>query len=114
MAYYDLFLAQKLTGVFEESKSLLQQFIEISESVYKVGKGRSRMCSRRRSRSRAFWIVSPCCSAREKRRRPASIRCCIAPRRLQFILPSEIPKPKLAYTLDQLYRKAAENNPWCG
>lgn len=37
MAYYDLFLAQKITEVVEKNKTLLQQFAEISEARYKVG-----------------------------------------------------------------------------
>jgi outer membrane protein TolC len=38
MAYYDLFLAQKSREIVEKNKNLLQQFAEISEARYKVGR----------------------------------------------------------------------------
>src|SRR5262249_17823020 len=38
IAYYDLFLAQKSREIVEKNKNLLQQFAEISEARYKVGR----------------------------------------------------------------------------
>jgi cobalt-zinc-cadmium efflux system outer membrane protein len=110
-AYYDLFLAQKLTDVVEDSRKLLQQFAEISESQYEVGKGaqqdvikadveisrlQDRLAGLERDRGSAQARVNTLLY------RPADT---------PIVVPSEIPTPKPAYTLDELYRKAESNNP---
>jgi outer membrane protein, heavy metal efflux system len=111
MAYYDLFLARKLTEVVDKSKSLLQQFAEISESVYKVGKGTQQDVLKSQVEvSRLLDRLAVL--QREGNSAQARIDTLLfrSPEN-PVVVPSEIPKPKLAYTLDQLYQKAVENNP---
>jgi outer membrane protein TolC len=111
IAYYDLFLAQKLTEVVEKSKALLQQFVEISESVYKVGRGAQQDVLKAQVEvSRLLDRLT----VLERERDTALVRINTLLYRspeTAVVASSEIPGPKLAYTLDQLYQKAAENNP---
>ncbi len=110
-AYYDLFRAQKLIEVAEKSKRLLQQFAEISEAVYKVGKGAQQdllkaqvEVSHLQDRLTVFHQERETAQARINTllyRNPEA----------PVVTPADLPRPKLAYTLDQLYRKAGENNP---
>jgi len=110
-AYYDLFLAEKLTEVVEKSKALLQQFVEISESVYKVGKGAQQDVLKAQVEvSRLLDRLTVLRSERES----AQVRIntlLYRPPDTPVEVPSEISRPKLACTLDQLYQKAEENNP---
>jgi outer membrane protein, heavy metal efflux system len=111
MAYYDLFLAQKLTEVVTRSKTLLEQFVEISESTYKVGKGTQQDVLKAQVEvSRLLDRLAVL--QRENNSAQARIDTLLfrSPED-PIAVPSDIPKPKFGYTLDQLYRKAVENNP---
>ncbi len=111
MAYYDLFQAQKLTEVVEKSKSLLQQFVEISESLYKVGKGAQQdVLKAQVELSRLLDRLA----VLQQEKETAQVRINTLLYRLPdtaVVAPSEMSRPKLAFTLDQLYRKAETNNP---
>ncbi len=110
-AYYDLFLAQKLTNVVNKSKSLLQQFVEISEAQYKVGKGAQQDVIKAQVEvSRLLDRLAVLDQERETAQARINTLLYRAPE-TQVVAASEIPKPKLAYTLDQLYKKAESNNP---
>lgn len=110
-AYYDLFLARKLTDVVESSRKLLQQFAEISESQYKVGS------AAQQDVIKADVEVSKLLGRlevlkRETETAQARINTLLyRPPDTQIAVPSEIPVPKLGYTLDELYKKAETNNP---
>ncbi len=110
MAYYDLFLAQKLAEVVEKSKTLLQQFVEISESLYKVGKGAQQDVLKAQVEvSRLLDRLA----VLQREKESARARINTLPYRspdTQVTAPSDTPRPKLACTLDQLYMKAEENN----
>jgi outer membrane protein TolC len=110
-AYYDLFLAQKLAEVVEKSKSLLQQFVEISESVYKVGKGAQQDVLKAQVEvSRLLDRLAVL--QRDREAAQARINTLLyRPPDTAVVAPSEISRPKLAYTLDDLYKKAEANNP---
>jgi outer membrane protein TolC len=111
MAYYDLFLAQKLTDVVQKSKSLLEQFVEISQAQYTVGKGAQQDVLKAQVEvSRLLDRLAVL--ERDKETAQARINTLLyrPPDTPIGNLP-EIPKPQLAYSLDQLYQKAAANNP---
>jgi len=110
-AYYDLFLAQKLADIVENSGKLLQQFAEISESQYKVGKGAQQdvikadvEVARLLDRLAGF--------ERDRGSARARINTLLyrSPE-TPVTVPSDMPTPKLAFTLDELYRSAESNNP---
>jgi outer membrane protein TolC len=110
-AYYDLFLAQKLSEVVENSRKLLQQFAEISESQYKVGKGTQQdvikadvEVSRLLDRSTEFERDKASAQARINTLLYRSPDTSVA-------APADMPVPKLAYTMDELYKKGEANNP---
>jgi outer membrane protein, heavy metal efflux system len=110
-AYYDLFLACKLTEVVEKSKSLLEQFVEISESIYKVGKGTQQDVLKAQVEvSRLLDRLAVL--QREGNSAQARIDTLLfrSPEN-PVTVPSELPRPKLGYTLDQFYRKAVAGNP---
>jgi len=111
MAYYDLFLAQRLTEVLGKSRELLQQFVDISEAQYRVGKGTQQDLLKARVESTRLLDRL---AVLERERDTAQTRINILLRRppdsVLERLP-EIPVPKLDYTLDQLYLKALENDP---
>jgi cobalt-zinc-cadmium efflux system outer membrane protein len=111
MAYYDLFLAIRLTSVVEKSKALLEQFAEISSARYKVGQGTQQDVLK--SQVEVSRLLDKLAILRRERE--------TAEARINTLLfrPPETPigplpdisKPTLAMTLDQLYQKAAANNP---
>ena len=111
MSYYDLLLAQKLTDVVEKSKTLLQQFAEISEARYRVGQGAQqdilkaqvevsrlldRLATLRRERDTAHARINTLLY------RPPDTPLGPMP---------QMSKPKFDRTLDELYDKALANNP---
>ncbi len=110
-AYYDLYLAQKLIDVVHKSRSLIRQFAEISESQYKVGKGAQQdVIKAEVEASRLLDRLAVL--QREREIAQARINTLLyRPPETPVRAPSEIPKPKLAYTLDQLYKQAESNNP---
>ncbi len=110
-AYYDLFLAQKLTAVIENSKRLLQQFTEISESQYKVGKGAQQDILKAEVEA-AKLIDRLAGLEREQGSAQAKINTLLyrSPE-TPVMAPTDLPPPKLAHTLDELYKKAESNNP---
>jgi outer membrane protein, heavy metal efflux system len=110
-AYYDLFLAQKLAQIVNQSKILLQEFADISASLYKVGKGAQQdvlkaqvEVSRLLDRSTVLQQQSGTAQARINTLLVRDPNTPVTP-------PAELPKPRLAYSLDQLYKKSEENNP---
>ena len=110
-AYYDLFLAQKLTEVVENSGKLLQQFAEISESQYQVGKGAQQDLIKAdveilRLQDRLAELE------RNKGSAQARINTLLyRPPDIPIAAPADMAVPKLAQTLDELYRKAEGSNP---
>ncbi len=111
MAYYDYFLARKLTGVVEKSKQLLAQFADVSEARYKVGEGAQqdvikaqvevsrlldRLATLRRDQDAALVRINT-----------LLLR---APDTPVGDIP-DLPKPPAIPNLDELYHKAAGNNP---
>ncbi len=110
-AYYDLYLARKLTEVVERSKALLSQFAEISEARYTVGQGAQqdviksqvevsrlldRLATLRRDEDSAVTRINTLLYR--------------APETPVGPMP-ELPKPKLDQSIEELYRKAAGGNP---
>ncbi len=110
-AYYDLFLAQKLTEVVENSGKLLRQFAEISESQYKVGKGAQQDIIKAdveisRLQDRLTELE------RDKASAQARINTLLyRPPDTPVTVPADMAVPKLDQTLDELYKKAEANNP---
>ncbi len=111
MNYYDLLLAQQLTDVVEKSRTLLQQFSEISEARYRVGQGAQqdilkaqvevsrlldRLATLRRERDTALARINTLLY------RPPDTPVGPMP---------EVSKPRFDWTLDQLYQKAVASNP---
>lgn len=111
MNYYDLLLAQQLTDVVEKSRTLLQQFSEISEARYRVGQGAQqdilkaqvevsrlldRLATLRRERDTALARINTLLY------RPPDTPVGPMP---------EVSKPRFDWTLDQLYQKAVTSNP---
>jgi outer membrane protein TolC len=110
-AYYDLFLAEKLIGVVEKSKALLEQFAEISAARYKVGQGAQQDVLKAQVEvSRLLDRLAV--QHREEETAQARINTLLyrAPDTPIGPLP-DVSRPKLAWTLDQLYQKAVANNP---
>jgi outer membrane protein TolC len=111
MAYYDLFLAEELIGVVEKSKALLEQFAEISAARYKVGQGAQQDVLKAQVEvSRLLDRLAVL--HREEETAQARINTLLyrAPDTPIGPLP-DVSRPKLAWTLDQLYQKALANNP---
>jgi cobalt-zinc-cadmium efflux system outer membrane protein len=111
MAYYDLFLARKLTEVAEKSKGLLEQFAEISQARYKVGQGAQQDVLKAQVEvSRLLDRLAVL--HREEETAQARINTLLyrAPDTPIGPLP-DVFRPKFAWTLDQLYQKALANNP---
>ncbi len=110
-AYYELFLAKKLTTVVENSRKLLVQFAEISESQYKVGKGAQQDVIKAdvevsKLEDRLAELERDIGSAQ------ARINTLLyRPPDTPVAVPTDISTPTLAYTLDELYKKAERNNP---
>jgi outer membrane protein TolC len=111
MNYYDLLLAQQLTDVVGKSRTLLQQFSEISEARYRVGQGAQqdilkaqvevsrlldRLATLRRERDTALARINTLLY------RPPDTPVGPMP---------EVSKPRFDWTLDQLYQKAVTSNP---
>ena len=110
-AYYDLFLAQKLTDVLENTRELLQQFAEISESQYKIGKGAQQDVIKAELE---VSLLLDRLAGLERDRESAKARINTLLYRspeTPVYVPKEISMPKLPYTLDELYKKATANNP---
>ncbi len=110
-AYYDFFLAQKLEEVTVKSRDLLVQFSEISSARYKVGEGvqqdvlkaqvevsrlLDRLASLRRDQDAALVRINSLLY-----RPPDTAIGKLA----------DLPRPHLDWKMDQLYQKAAADNP---
>ncbi len=111
MSYYDLLLAQKLTDVVEKSRTLLQQFAEISEARYKVGQGAQQDILK--SQVEVSRLLDRLATLRrEKDTAQARINTLLYRPPDTPIGPApEMSKPQFAWTLDGLYDKALANNP---
>jgi len=111
MNYYDLLLAQKLSEVVEKSKTLLQQFSEISEARYRVGQGAQQDILKAQVEvSRLLDRLATL--RRERDTAQARINALLYRSPDTPVDPTpEMSKPKFAWTLDQLYEKALANNP---
>ena len=110
-AYYDLFLAQKLTAVVENSQTLLRQFTEISESQYKVGKG-AQQDLLKASVELAKLLDRLAGLERDQGSAQARINALLhRPPETLITVPADLPPPRLAYPMDELYKKAESNNP---
>jgi outer membrane protein TolC len=110
-AYYDLFLAQKLIGVIENSQKLLRQFAEISESQYKVGKGAQQDIIK--ANVETLRLLDRLTEL-ERGKASAQVRIntlLYRPPNAKIVPPSDLAVPKFAQTLDELYNKAESNNP---
>jgi len=111
MAYYDLYLAQKLTDVVEKSKELLTQFTEVSEARYKVGQGAQQDVIK--SQVEVSRLLDRLLILRRERE--------VALARINALLyrapdtpidrVPELSKPSFSWRLEDLYRKATDNNP---
>lgn len=110
-AYYDLFLAQKLTAVVENTMNLLQQFAQISESQYKVGKAAQQdVIKAEVELSRLLDRLAVL--ERDKATAQARINTLLyRPVDTPVVVPSDLSEPKRDFTLDELYKKAELNNP---
>jgi outer membrane protein, heavy metal efflux system len=110
-AYYDLFLAQKLSSVVDNSKKLLRQFAEISEAQYRIGKGAQQdiikaevEVSRLQARLAEFENALISAQVRINTllyRQPDT----------QIVLPADLSIPQFTRTLEELYEKAKNKNP---
>ena len=111
MSYYDLILAQKLTDVVEESRTLLQQFAEITEARYKVGQGAQQDILKAQVEvSRLLDRLATL--RRERDTAQARINTLLyRPPETPIGPTPEMSKPKFDWTLDELYDKALANNP---
>lgn len=111
MAYYDLYLAQKLADVVEKSKDLLTQFTEISEARYKVGQGEQQDVIK--SQVEISRLLDRLATLRrEEDAALARINTLLyRPPDTPIDRVQELPKPKFAWSLEALYRKASDNNP---
>jgi outer membrane protein TolC len=110
-AYYDLYLAQKLTAAVEKSKDLLGQFAEISRARYQVGQGAQQDVLKSQVEiSRLLDRLAVLQRDRETAQVRINTLLYRAPDTPIGPLP-EVPRPKLAWTLDQLHQKALANNP---
>ena len=110
-SYYDLFLAQKLAAVVENTGTLLRQFAEISESQYKVGKGAQQDVIKADLET-ARLLDRLAGLERDRESAKARINTLLyRPPGTEVTVPSEISIPKLGYTLDELYQKAGSGNP---
>ncbi len=110
-AYYDLYLAQTLTDVVGKSKALLTQFSEISEARYKVGQGEQQDVIK--SQVEISRLLDRLATLeRDKDAAIARINTLLyRPPDTPLDRVPELPKPKLALSLDDLYRKAGDDNP---
>jgi len=111
MAYYELYLAQKLTDIVEKSKELLTQFMEISEARYKVGLGAQQDVIK--SQVEVSRLLDRLATLRREGE-VALVRI----NTLLYRAPDahidrvpELSKPKFSWSLEDLYRKATDNNP---
>ncbi len=111
MAYYDLYMAQKLTDIVNKSKDLLTQFREISEARYKVGEGEQQdLIKSQVEISRLLDRLTTL--QREKDTAAARINTLLyRPPDSPIDRVPELPVPKLTVSLDDLYHKASDNNP---
>ena len=110
-AYYDLYLARKLTEVVEKSKGLLSQFAEISQARYRVGQGAQQDVIK--SQVEVSRLLDRLATLRrDEDSALARINTLVyrAPETPVGPLP-ELSKPRLAQSIDELYRKAADDNP---
>ncbi len=111
MAYYDLYLSQTLTDVVSKSKALLTQFAEISEARYKVGQGEQQDVIKSQVEvSRLLDRLATLQRDRDSALARINTLLYRSPDATIDRLP-ELPKPKLALSLGDLYRKASDNNP---
>lgn len=110
-AYYDLFLARKLISVVENSRQLLQQFAEISQSQYKVGKGAQQDVIKADVET-AKLLDRLAGLERDEGSAEARINTLMyrSPD-TAITVPSDLPRPQVAYALDELHKKAESNNP---
>ncbi len=111
MAYYDLYMAQKLTDIVDKSKDLLNQFREISEARYRVGQGEQQDVIKSQVEiSRQLDRLTTL--QREKDAAAARINTLLyRPPDTPIDRVPELTKPRLALSLDDLYRKASDDNP---
>jgi outer membrane protein TolC len=110
-AYYDLFLAQKLTEVVEKSRSLLLQFSEISEARYRVGQGAQQDILKAQVEvSRLLDRLATLSRERDTAQARINTLLYRPPDTPIGQLP-EVSKPRFTWTLDQLYAKAVADNP---
>jgi len=110
-AYYDLFLAQKLIGVVENSQTILRQFAAISESQYKTGKGAQQDIIKAEVEVARLLARS---AELEKDKATAQARINTLLYRspnIPVAAQTDLPIPKLAFTVDELYKKAESNYP---
>jgi cobalt-zinc-cadmium efflux system outer membrane protein len=111
MAYYDFYLAQKLTDVVEKSKELLTQFTEISEARYKVGQGAQQDTIK--SQVEVSRLLDRLATLQRERE--------VALARINTLLyrvpdtpidrVPELSKPGFSWRFEDLYKKATDNNP---
>ncbi len=111
MAYYDYFLAQKLTEVVEKSRELLLQFSEISQARYKVGQAAQQDVLKSQVEvSRLLDQLAVL--AQQKGTAQARINTLLyRPPDTPIGRVSELEKPKFDWTLDELYKLAMAKNP---
>jgi len=110
-AYYDLFLAQKLTSVVEKSKGLLAQFVEISQARYKVGQGAQQDVLKAQVEiSRLLDRLAVLQREEETAKVRINTLLYRAPETPVGSLP-DAARPGLGRSLEELHQKALESNP---
>jgi outer membrane protein TolC len=111
MAYYDLFLAQKSREIVEKNKNLLQQFAEISEARYKVGRAAQQDVLKAQVEvSRLLDRLAVLDREHETARARINTLLYRSPETSIGPVP-EPQRPRLDWTMEQLYQKALVNNP---
>lgn len=111
MAYYDLFLAQKLTDVVEKSRDLLLQFSEISQARYKVGQAAQQDVLK--AQVEVSRLLDRLAVLRQEKE-TAQVRIntlLYRPPDTPIARLQELQNPKLSRTLDELYQLALAKNP---
>lgn len=111
MAYFDLFLAQKVAEIVEKNKALLSQFSEISAARYRVGQAAQQDVLKAQVEVSRL-IDRLAVLRREKDTAQARINSLLyRPPETSVGPVDELSSPKLDLGIDQLFEKAVGNNP---
>jgi len=111
MAYFDLFLAQKLTEVVQKSRDLLLQFSDISQARYKVGQAAQQDVLKSQVEVSRLLDRLAVLKQEEETAHVRINTLLYRPPETPFGRLPELEKPQFSRTMDELYQLALAKNP---